>query len=71
MLFPVKQKIPNELGLYDMSGNVWEWCYDRAGWYDPKPQINPKGPDTGSKRVVRGSKTSDPTIGFRLALSSI
>lgn len=57
MSFPVKQKMPNELGLYDMSGNVWEWCYDWADWYDSDPQTNPKGPDSGTRRIVRGGRS--------------
>lgn len=57
MSFPVKLKIPNELGFYDMSGNVWEWCYDWAEWYDSEPQINPKGPDSGTRRIVRGGRS--------------
>ena len=47
---PVKTKKPNELGLYDMTGNVFEWCNDWDGRYSSEPQTNPQGPSTGSKR---------------------
>jgi formylglycine-generating enzyme required for sulfatase activity len=52
----VGSKQPNELGLYDMSGNVWEWCNDffDSDYYANSPQANPKGPATGSERVNRG-----------------
>jgi formylglycine-generating enzyme required for sulfatase activity len=52
--FPVGSKNPNQIGCYDMSGNVWEYTND---WYGPYPtvaSVNPKGPETGTHRVLRG-----------------
>lgn len=61
-LHPVKSRTPNYYGLYDMSGNVSEWCWD---WYDPNytksmPFINPTGPDFSTAKVIRGGNISHP-----------
>ena len=52
----VGRKKLNELGIYDMSGNVWEWCRDRyvENYYSNSPSSNPRGPSSGSDRVLRG-----------------
>jgi formylglycine-generating enzyme required for sulfatase activity len=68
---PVGQKRPNAWGLYDLSGNVWEWCNDfyLVDYYQKSPKEDPRGPETGETKVVRGGawRFSDQTCraGYR------
>jgi formylglycine-generating enzyme required for sulfatase activity len=51
---PVGQKQPNAFGIYDMLGNVWEWCQDYYGPYEATPQLDPTGAFSSARRVCRG-----------------
>ena len=68
----VGTKAANSLGIYDMSGNLWEWCSDLYGssYYSSSPMNNPQGPTTGSSRVFRGGGWDYPAQSCRAAYRS-
>ncbi len=67
---PVGDKKANELGIYDMSGNVWEWCWDWYGSYSLILQSNPTGSTSGSNRVIRGGGWGSSASFCRVAIRS-
>jgi len=66
---PSGLKKPNPFGLYDILGNVWEWCSDRYGskYYSASPETDPKGPNSGKYHIVRGGGWHWPGMGLRSA----
>jgi formylglycine-generating enzyme required for sulfatase activity len=67
---PVRGKEPNAWGLYDVLGNVWEWCMDWFQEYTADPLTDPQGPETGEYRIIRGGSWDDHVRMTRLSARS-
>jgi formylglycine-generating enzyme required for sulfatase activity len=61
---------PNEWGIYDMHGNVWEWCWDFSGRVNTAPSVDPLGPETGARRINRGGSWASSGKNLRSAFRS-
>lgn len=61
---------PNGYGIYDMAGNVWEWVSDwyNRSYYGKSPRVNPQGPTSGEKKIIRGGGWNTSAMGLRLAI---
>jgi len=68
---PVSQKLPNPFGLYDMNGNVWQWCWDWYGNYTMGTQKDPLGPSIGNYRTLRGGSWGSGTNSLRSAYRNL
>jgi len=68
--YPVGTKKSNELEIYDMSGNVWEFCSDWYGSYTVNSQTNPQGPPTGTMRIIRGGSWATQAVYTRVSTRS-
>jgi formylglycine-generating enzyme len=66
---PVGSFAPNGYGLYDMAGNIWEWCWDWDGPYNSSSQTDPRGATSGTWRIIRGGCWYDASLGWNCRVS--